>query len=600
MSMKRKNQIRRAGLLFTFLSATTFVTFETAFADANGRAGRTGAVSTAAGPLTCASAGCHAPTAGAILPTLTIAGPATLVAGATGSYTATLTGGPGITAGINIAAIVGTAKAGTFVITEPASTTLSAIGVGAGGRGSPGEVIHSAPKPMVMGSVTFIFDWTAPATPGSATLFAAGLSTNDNTVTVPPTVPPAGETGDELALAQYVVTITPAPNLPPVAIISAPAAPATGVAGMAINFDATGSNDPDGALSTLQYSWDFGDGTPVVAGLMASHTFATAGPYTVSLSVTDSAAATTLTTLPITISAAGTPAAPVAVITGGPTFTGTVGTPLMLSGALSSDADGTIVSYAWTFGDGTISAIAAPSVTYATAGAFAITLTVTDNAGLTGTATATANITAAPPTVTPTAGQTLFDDNCSGCHGPAGVGVVGGAPNIVGEDAADILEAFAEYPVHAGVLALTPAEVQEIATYLAMPATIVDATLFVTNCESCHGVGGVGIAGGAPNIVGEDAADILEAFQEYAAQHVDVAGLPATDIQLIADFLATGEAVDDDALKGNTNPPSSSANKASSTSTQAPAAGALDWLTLMIPGIWLARRRIVNGRSKLN
>ena len=333
---------------------------------------------------------------------------------------------------------------------------------------------------------------------------------------------------------------------------------------------------------------------------MASHTFATAGPYTVSLSVTDSAAATTLTTLPITISAAGTPAAPVAVITGGPTFTGTVSTPLMLSGALSSDADGTIVSYAWTFGDGTISAIAAPSVTYATAGAFAITLTVTDNAGLTGTATATANITAAPPTVTPTAGQTLFDDNCSGCHGPAGVGVVGGAPNIVGEDAADILEAFAEYPVHAGVLALTPAEVQEIATYLAMPATIVDATLFVTNCESCHGVGGVGIAGGAPNIVGESAADILAAFQEYAAQHVDVAGLPATDIQLIADFLATGVAVDDDALKGNTNPPSSSANKASSTSTQAPAAGALDWLTLMIPGIWLARRRNVNGRSKLN
>lgn len=582
MSMPSKNRIQQAGLLLAFFSAITFVTLESAFAEMDGRAGRTGA------PTRPICTGCHTPTAGAILPTLTIAGPATLVAGATGSYTATLTGGPGITAGIDITAMVGTAKAGTFGITEPAFTKLSAAGAGggAGGTAFPGEVIHSIPKPMVMGSVTFIFDWTAPATPGTATLYAAGLSTNDNAITVPP----VGETGDEFALAQYVVTITPAANLPPVAIINAPAAPATGVAGTAINFDATGSNDPDGAAGTLQYSWDFGDGTPVVAGLMASHTFATAGSYNVSLAVTDSAAATTLTTLPITISAAGTPAAPVAVITGGPTFAGTVGTALMLSGELSNDPDGTIVSYAWNLGDGTTSVVASPSVTYAAAGAFAITLTVTDNTGLTGTATATANISAAPTNIAPTAGQTLFDDNCSGCHGPAGVGVAGGAPNIVGESAEDILEAFVEYPEHTGVAALTEAEVQEIAAYLAMANTAAGAALFADNCESCHGAAGVGTAT-APNIVGESAEDILEAFAEYAV-HVDVAAaLPETEVQSVADFLSAGEEVDEDAVEDASGPQGSATPKASSTAIQTlPAAGALDWLILALSGVLFARR----------
>lgn len=591
------------GFLVALIPVLGFVFWGEAFAEVDGRAGRTGAPTRP----TCASAGCHAPTAGAILPTLTIAGPATLVAGATGSYTATLTGGPGVTAGIDVTAIVGTAKAGTFVITETAFTKLSAAGAGggAGGAAFPGELIHSAAKPMVAGSVTFIFDWTAPATPGTATLFAAGLSTNDNTITVPP----VGETGDEVATAQYIVTVTagaPAANLPPVAVIAAPAAPATGVVGATINFDATGSNDPDGVAGTLQYSWNFGDGTPAVAGLMATHTFAALGAFNVVLTVTDSANATATATLPISIVAApATPLPPVATITGAP-ITGTAGTALTLDGSLSSDPDGTIVSYLWNLGDGTTSAVAMPSVTYATAGTYNITLTVTDNAGLTGTATTTATIAAAPTPVPPTttAGQTLFDDNCSGCHGPAGVGTAT-APNIVGETATDIADAFVEYPIdHASVAALATADIQLIADYLAAAIdTTAGAALFAANCESCHGVAGVGTAT-APNIVGESAEDILEAFLEYATEHADVAGLPATDVQLIADFLATGEEsddeeVDDDALDGNTNPAGSAANKAT-TSTQAPAAGALDWLTLMIPGIWLARRRSLIGRSKLN
>ncbi|MBC7988533.1 MAG: proprotein convertase P-domain-containing protein [Luteimonas sp.] len=51
----------------------------------------------------------------------------------------------------------------------------------------------------------------------------------------------------------------------------------------------------------------------------------------------------------------------------------------------STDSDGTIASWAWTFGDGTTSTVASPSKTYAAPGAYTVTLTVTDDEGGTGT-----------------------------------------------------------------------------------------------------------------------------------------------------------------------------------------------------------------------
>ena len=47
----------------------------------------------------------------------------------------------------------------------------------------------------------------------------------------------------------------------------------------------------------------------------------------------------------------------------------------------SSDADGSIASYAWEFGDGTTSTQQNPSKTYASAGTYSVRLTVTDNDG---------------------------------------------------------------------------------------------------------------------------------------------------------------------------------------------------------------------------
>ena len=66
----------------------------------------------------------------------------------------------------------------------------------------------------------------------------------------------------------------------------------------------------------------------------------------------------------------------------------------------SSDPDGTIVSRAWTFGDGSTDAGATPSHTYANAGTYTVGLTVTDDDGATASTTRSVTVTGAPqPTV---------------------------------------------------------------------------------------------------------------------------------------------------------------------------------------------------------
>lgn len=61
--------------------------------------------------------------------------------------------------------------------------------------------------------------------------------------------------------------------------------------------------------------------------------------------------------------------------------------------AASTDADGTILTYAWDFGDGQTATGKAVSHTYATAGTYAVKLTVTDNLGATGATTQTLSAT---------------------------------------------------------------------------------------------------------------------------------------------------------------------------------------------------------------
>jgi DNA/RNA endonuclease G (NUC1) len=70
--------------------------------------------------------------------------------------------------------------------------------------------------------------------------------------------------------------------------------------------------------------------------------------------------------------------------TDGP-YTGSVGSPITMSAASSVDPNGTVVAFAWDFGDGATATGAVVSHSYAQSGTFSVKLTVTDNDGLTDT-----------------------------------------------------------------------------------------------------------------------------------------------------------------------------------------------------------------------
>lgn len=90
--------------------------------------------------------------------------------------------------------------------------------------------------------------------------------------------------------------------------------------------------------------------------------------------------------------------APVAAVTATPS-SGTVPLTVSLSGTGSSDRDGSIASYEWTFGDGSTGTGATVSHVYNTAGTYSAQLRVTDNSGLSSTKSVT--ITVNPVVVAP-------------------------------------------------------------------------------------------------------------------------------------------------------------------------------------------------------
>lgn len=67
-----------------------------------------------------------------------------------------------------------------------------------------------------------------------------------------------------------------------------------------------------------------------------------------------------------------------------------------LNGSASSDPDGSIASYAWTFGDGATGTGVSPTHAYAAAGTYTIGLTVTDNQGASASTTRTVTVTGPP------------------------------------------------------------------------------------------------------------------------------------------------------------------------------------------------------------
>jgi len=176
--------------------------------------------------------------------------------------------------------------------------------------------------------------------------------------------------------------LDPPSNQPPVADAGGPYSATVNVP---VTLDGSGSVDPDGSIAS--YAWDFGDGTSG-SGVSPSTTYANPGTYTVVLTVTDDLGAAAQATTPVTVTTGGQP--PLAQ-PGGP-YEGSINVPIAFDGTGSSDADGSIVGYAWDFGDGATSTDPSPVYAYTATGIYQVALTVTDDDGLTDTATTQATV----------------------------------------------------------------------------------------------------------------------------------------------------------------------------------------------------------------
>lgn len=177
-------------------------------------------------------------------------------------------------------------------------------------------------------------------------------------------------------------TPTPPPDAkPPVARLTANTT--STLIGVPVKLSAGGSRDPQGL--PLDYQWDFGDGKKET-GSDILHSYARAGDFRVTLTVTNSEDLSAIATTTISVKAGNR--APSAAFTiqnakGDTVTAAAIGETLTFSSAGSTDPDNDPLTYAWTFGDAATSDVASPTHSYAAPGLYVIELTVKDKAGAT-------------------------------------------------------------------------------------------------------------------------------------------------------------------------------------------------------------------------
>jgi PKD repeat protein len=166
--------------------------------------------------------------------------------------------------------------------------------------------------------------------------------------------------------------------------------PTTGNAPLKVAF--TGS--ATGGTAPYTFSWSFGDGTAPSTAQNPSHTYATAGNYTATLTVTDSASPAVQSTSAVLVRVNAVGQQLVATASAVPT-SGQI--PLHVSFTGTGTGGTPPYTFSWRFGDGSAANTTQnPSHTYASAGTYPAKLTVTDASSPRHTASSTVNITASP------------------------------------------------------------------------------------------------------------------------------------------------------------------------------------------------------------
>ncbi len=224
---------------------------------------------------------------------------------------------------------------------------------------------------------TVLFNWnTTGVDPDTYTITAEAILDRDEDLT-------NNEASTTITVKLELVLIPP--------VVSFTYTPDTPTVGETVIFDASASYDPDGII--VSWGWGFGDEITGTSEIV-EHAYADVGIYIVTLTVTDNEGLTDTFTADVTVSPALE--SPVASFTENATTAFTVEV-IHFDASESNDPDGTIESYFWDFGDGTNASDATVDHPYADDGTYTVTLTVTDDDGLTGSDTATKIIENRPP-----------------------------------------------------------------------------------------------------------------------------------------------------------------------------------------------------------
>ena len=266
--------------------------------------------------------------------------------------------------------------------------------------------------------------YTAPPSPAGGVFgTCSGLPGNCVSIVATATGTNFSTSNPEQVQIRLVPTgvILPPASLPKAAFTFSPT-PAT--VGVLLHFDASTSTVGSGATTIVSYAWDFGDGT-TSTGKNPTHTYDSAGSYTVSLTVTNDRSLSASGSQIVAVGApVPTPAAlPQAVFTFSPAAPG-VNETVFFNGSTSTAGSGhTLRSYTWTFGDGVTATGVTVSHAYTVAGTYTVQLTVTDEIGQVSTSAGTTVGVGSPPApnsnftfspITPAAGQqVVFDASTS-------------------------------------------------------------------------------------------------------------------------------------------------------------------------------------------